>query len=289
MIKTKCIDEFKIGQNIYGFYQSIFKEKKISKNGDYYIDLFLKDKTGKINGKIWNFIDFYDSAFKEGDLVVVKGEIKKYRKTLYLEVNHISLLDSARYSNYVFDNTNLCPTIDSSHNIIFNKITKEIKKLNNPFKKLLLNIYNHYEDKIKNYPDDLLLSDYDKKGSLILKIYRSVAIAKSFQKFYSKDDIDLILSALLLKYIGRVKQYQYDLIFSFSDIGSSEDCIILSRDIIKDFSNKINIPKKNINELIDIIMYDYISKSREEKNNKGSLVSIIYDLEKTLFLNDLEK
>ena len=60
MIKIKCIDEFKIGQSIYGFYQSIFKEKKISKNGDYYIDLFLKDKTCKINGKIWNFIDFYD-------------------------------------------------------------------------------------------------------------------------------------------------------------------------------------------------------------------------------------
>jgi len=289
MIKTKCIDEFKIGQNIYGFYQSIFKEKKISKNGDYYIDLFLKDKTGKINGKIWNFIDFYDSAFKEGDLVAVKGEIKKYRKTLYLEVNHISLLDSIRYGKYGFDDTNLCPTIDVSPNIVFSKIKKEISNLNNPFKTLLLNIYNHYEDKIKNYPDDLLLSGYDKKGSLILKIYRSVTITKSFQKFYSKDDIDLILSALLLKYIGRVKQYEYDLIFSFSDIGDSEDCLILSRDIIKFFSNKINIPKKYINKLIDIIMYDYSLKSREDKNHKGSLVSIIYDLEKTLFLNDLEK
>ena len=92
-----------------------------------------------------------------------------------------------------------------------------------------------------------------------------------------------------MKYIGRVKQYEYNLIFSFSDIGESEDCLILSRDIIKIFSNKINIPKKNINELIDVIMYDYTSKSREDKNHKGSLVSIIYDLEKTLFLNDLEK
>ena len=54
MIKTKHIDEFKIGQNIYGFYQSIFKEKKISKNGDPYIDLSLRDNTGHINAKIWN-------------------------------------------------------------------------------------------------------------------------------------------------------------------------------------------------------------------------------------------
>ena len=54
MIKTKHIDEFKIGQNIYGFYQSTFKEKKISKNGDAYIDLLLRDSTGQINAKIWN-------------------------------------------------------------------------------------------------------------------------------------------------------------------------------------------------------------------------------------------
>ena len=46
MIKTKHINEFKIGQNIYGFYHTIFKEKKISKNGDKYIDVELRDKTG---------------------------------------------------------------------------------------------------------------------------------------------------------------------------------------------------------------------------------------------------
>ena len=56
MIKTKNISDFKIGQNIYGFFQVTLKEKNISKNGDYYIDLFLRDRTGMINGKVWDFI-----------------------------------------------------------------------------------------------------------------------------------------------------------------------------------------------------------------------------------------
>ena len=51
-------------------------EKKISKNGDYYIDLLLKDSTGQINAKIWHFCDFYDLMFNEGDLVAVKGIVK---------------------------------------------------------------------------------------------------------------------------------------------------------------------------------------------------------------------
>ena len=287
MIKIKSIDEFKIGQNIYGFYQSIFKEKKISKNGDYYIDLLLKDRTGQINGKIWHFTNFYDSAFQEGDLVAVKGEVKKYRKTLFLEINNISLLNPERYAAYGFDSATICPSIDISSDIIFTKIKKQIIKLDEPFKTLLLNIYDTYEDKIKNYPDDLFLSDYNKKGSLILKIYRALSLTKSFHKKYIKNNSNIILSAILLKYIGRVNQYNYNLIFSFSDLGHSEDCFILSRDIIKKFSKKINnFPQKIINELIDIVMYKYDPQSTSDRKSKRALVSIIYELEQSLFLND---
>ena len=84
MIKTKHINELKIGQNIYGFYHTIFKEK-ISKNGDKYIDVELRDRTGKINAKIWQFIEFYDKAFNEGDVVAVKGEIKRFREIYSLK------------------------------------------------------------------------------------------------------------------------------------------------------------------------------------------------------------
>ena len=55
MIKIQTIDQFSLGQNVYGFYQSIFKEKKLTKNGDHFIDIQLRDKTGQINGKIWKF------------------------------------------------------------------------------------------------------------------------------------------------------------------------------------------------------------------------------------------
>ena len=287
MIKIKSIDELKIGQNIYGFYQSIFKEKKISKNGDYYIDLLLKDRTGQINGKIWHFTNFYDSAFQEGDLVAVKGEVKKYRKTLFLEINNISLLNPERYAAYGFDSTAICPSIDASSDMIFTKIKKQIVSLDEPYKTLLLNIYDTYEYKIKNYPDYLFLSDYNKKGSLILKIYRALSLTKSFHKKYIKNNSNIILSAILLKYIGRVNQYNYNLIFSFSDLGHSEDCFILSRDIIKKFSKKINnFPQKIINELIDIVMYKYDPQSTSDRKSKRALVSIIYELEQSLFLND---
>ena len=284
MINIKRIDEFKIGQNIYGFYQSIFKEKKISKNGDYYIDLLLRDKSGQINAKIWKFCEFYETMFNEGDLVAVKGIVKNYRKKLFLEISNITFLDSERYKKYGFDESDILPSIRLSANTIYNNILKDIEKMESPYKEFLCSIYIKYKNEIKLYPDNLSFSNYGKKGSLILKIYNALRIAKSIYRNKSLKDKDLILSAILLKYLGRIKQYKYNVVFTHSNIGKNENCFILSRDIIKNFSkNNKRSQKDIIMELIDIILYDNNQKSHE--NPKGSIVSTIFDLEKSISLN----
>jgi len=281
MIKITSIDKFKVGQNIYGFYQSIFKEKKISKNGDYYIDLMLRDSTGQINGKIWKFSNFYDSSFSEGDLVAVKGEIKRYRQKLFLEIANISLLNFDRYKKYGFSNDDIYPSIDESTNLILKKIKKDINTLESPFKDLLIKIYDYYSDEIKTYPDDLFSNRYNKKGSLILKIYNALKISKSMYKNNILIDKDIIFSGILLKYIGRIIQYDYNVVFSLSEIGKSENCFILSRDIIKKFSNKKNFPSKLINELIDIILYQYEHKKVSDQDYKAHIVYTVFELEKS--------
>ena len=284
MINIKCIDEFKIGQNVYGFYQSIFKEKKISKNGDYYIDLVLRDKSGQINAKIWQFCEFYESMFNEGDLVAVKGIVKNYRKKLFLEVSNITFLDLDRYIKYGFDEADILPSISLSTTTIYNNILKDIEKMKSPYKVFLKKIYLKYENEIKIYPDSLSFSNYGKKGSLILKIYNALRISKSIYRNKSLKDKDLILSAILLKYLGRIKQYSYNVVFSHSDIGKNENCFILTRDIIKDCSKKNKqLDKKIIMELIDIVLHD---NSQEINDNpKGSIVSTVFDIEKSISLN----
>ena len=284
MIKIKCINEFKLGQNVYGFYQSIFTEKKVSKNGDYYIDLLLRDKTGQINAKIWKHCEFYESMFSEGDLVAVKGFVKNYRKKLFLEINNISYLDVNRYAKYGFDKSDILPSISLSTNTIYNNILKDINKMESPYKQFLATIYIKYQNEIKLYPDSLSFSNYGKKGSLILKIYNALRITKSIYKNKSLRDKDIIVSAILLKYLGRIRQFKYDIIFSHSDIGKNENCFILSRDIIKDFSKK----NKRVNQsivmnLIDIILYD--NNKNNDQNPKGSIVNTIYNLEESISFN----
>ena len=281
MIKTKHISDFKIGQNIYGFYQSTFKEKKISKNGDPYIDLSLRDSTGYISAKIWQFSNFYDLSFNEGDLVAVKGQVKRYRSNLFLEVENISLLTPERYGKYGFSSEDIYPKIEDSTKSLFNKLKKEINRLSSPYKELVSSIYDHYEDKIKDFPDDLSIYQYNRRGGLVLKIYNAINIAQNIFKNKSNLNKDAIISGVLLKYIGRVKQYQYDIIFKLIETGSTEDCFILSRDIVKFFSGKEKISRNITNELVDTILYKYDVNNLSNQNFNGTIVHMIFEIEKS--------
>ena len=279
MIRTKHINEFRIGQNIYGFYHSTFKEIKISKNGDKYIDIELRDRTGKINAKIWQFIQFYDQAFKEGDVVAVKGEIKRFRGNLFIEIRSISKLVPKLYEKYGFKSDDIYSEINQSPQKIFNDLIKLINKLDNPYKKLILKIYNFYEYEIKLFPDDIISNQFNSRGGLVLKISKTL---KTALKIIKNNNLDksLVVSGILLKYIGRVIQYEYDIVFTFKTISKAESNYILSRDIVKNFSNDLKIDNNIVNELVDIILYD---KSHSNSENLiGSLVYDFFNIENTL-------
>ena len=210
--------------------------------------------------------------------------LKIIERIFFLEILNINQLNPSQYAKYGFDEKSILPSISTSSEIIYKNIVKEISKLKNPYKDFVLNIYSHYEDKIKNYPDLLTYSNYGQRGSLILKIYNALRIAKLIYSNKTLKDKDVIISAILLKYIGRVKQYKYDIIFSFSDVSKSENCFILSRDIIKKhFKKDKSLTKEHIIELTDIILFD--SDTNDSDNYKAMIVSNIYNLEKSISHN----
>ena len=99
------------------------------------------------------------------------------------------------------------------------------------------------------------------------------------KKYADKEKSDVLISGLLLKYIGRVKQFNFDCVFSYSDIGSKESCSILSRDIIIEAEKKCNdISKSNLTELIDIVLCDDF-----DSGTNGDIVNFIFSLEQCFF------
>ena len=60
MKRLTAIEKFKEGNSIQGFYLCVEKHLRYTRSGDLFIDLILRDSTGKINGKIWDKVETFD-------------------------------------------------------------------------------------------------------------------------------------------------------------------------------------------------------------------------------------
>ena len=85
-----CIANFKDGDSIQGFYLCVEKHLRHTRSGDLYLDLQLRDKTGSINGKIWDNVDKLNNKFNAGDPVAVSGNVDSFKERPQLIVKKIN-------------------------------------------------------------------------------------------------------------------------------------------------------------------------------------------------------
>ena len=85
-----CIASFKDGDSIQGFYLCVEKHLRHTRSGDLFLDLQLRDRTGSINGKIWDNVDKLNEKFNAGDPVAVSGNVDSFNERPQLIVKKIN-------------------------------------------------------------------------------------------------------------------------------------------------------------------------------------------------------
>lgn len=77
----------------------LVKEKNLQsgKNGRAYMSLFLSDKTGFIDARVWDNVEDLDRLFQSGDIVKVKGQIQLFQTRRQFIVHKIERADKDEY------------------------------------------------------------------------------------------------------------------------------------------------------------------------------------------------
>ena len=89
MKRLTAIEKFKEGTSIQGFYLCVEKHLRHTRSGDLYLDLELRDKTGRISAKIWDKVSDLNNLFEPGDAVAVSGDVESFMDRPQLIVRKI--------------------------------------------------------------------------------------------------------------------------------------------------------------------------------------------------------
>ena len=118
------ISDLKEGKTIQGFFLCVEKNLRHSKNGDPYLDLVLRDKTGKISAKILNKINEFELKFNSGDAVALKGKMEIYQNKKYLIIDRINKATVQGYARFGFDPSLIIPSAKADPKVMWKDLSK---------------------------------------------------------------------------------------------------------------------------------------------------------------------
>jgi len=233
-IKLFSIKNFKVGQNISGFYLCKDKYMKKTRLGDSYIDLILQDSTGKIRAKIWSHAKHFSNNFIKNDVVAVKGSIIEFNNKNELNIKSINVVNDDFYLEYGYSNSLILgsnsPSIKKNKKYILDKI----RSLPTKYSKFLIQIYDFHNSKIEKVPIDK--ENFFSRGGLLKYTYVLLKIHHTISNYYHDINNDRISICILLMNIGYIDYYNDDL-FTVSENGKEFNVDILGINLLSNILN----------------------------------------------------
>ena len=265
MKSITSIDKFKEGDSIQGFFLCFEKHIRHSRNGNLFIDLRLRDKTGSINAKIWDNVNELKKKFNSGDPVAVSGIIESFMDRPHLIIKKINRASVQYYGRYGYDPSLIVPSSKKNASDMWKSIVKIIRSMNSPhLRRLVSMVYKKNKIFLLIHPATVNLH-YNYRSGFIEHILSMATIAEQLIKHY-KVDRDLLLTGIFLHDIGRLVEISSDLESNYTDEGKFIGHVILGRDIVRSTSKKINnFPKKVQTKIEHLIISEH---SKYEWDNK---------------------
>jgi len=239
-----------------------------AKNGDKYIGLKLKDKSGIIEAKIWKHLYHLHERFKEGDFVKLKAKTNYYKDNWQLIIENIEKVDVDEKTKEEF-----LPKTNKDIEVLVKELFAIINGVQKQgIKKLLLSIFNDEEflAKFKKAPAAKSMH-HAYIGGLIEHTVNVAKIAKEVAKFYMPIDVDILTAGALLHDIGKV--YEIDpTTFNYTNEGKLIGHIVIGYNITKEKLKNVKLPFEQEVQILHCILshhgeYEYgspkIPKTKE--------------------------
>ena len=225
MPNKQFISNLKTGQNVESIFLVAEKQFKKKKDGQYYLHIVLKDKTGQIEGKMWDNVDKIDQSINQDDFVYIKGRIDSWRSIDQLIIEDIKKADIK-----LINLSDFLKASTKDINKMFDEIKNKVLEMKNEHLKKLLLIFIEDEDikqkMLKAPAAQRMHNAY--LGGLIEHIYSVMKVVEGMTKVYTDVDEELLLAGVILHDIAKIDELSYDRAIDFTDEGKLIGHLVMS-------------------------------------------------------------
>ena len=206
--------KFDEGKLFDGYFLVLSKQQRSTKTNKPYLNLILGDKTGQLEGRIWEPGDpRIAKDFDRGDIVKARGSASRFDDRLQMKVDQLRVAQP-----HEVDKTDLLPSTTFDVAVLWSQLQGFAQSLTNPdLKRLLAALL-----------DDPVLAQAFREapaakqlhhawlGGLLEHVVSLCTLADRVAPHYPMLDRDLLLTGVILHDIGKIRELSWEIGFEYT-------------------------------------------------------------------------
>lgn len=210
---------------------------RTTSRGDYYIAAFLSDKTGKINGRMWQATEEIFKSIPDEGFVNIRGRVEQYQNALQIVIDGVRNVDIKDVCLEQF-----MPATEKDVEQMFSRVTDILTQIENPHLTALIASFLADEplmDRFRIAPAAIAMH-HAYLGGLLEHTLAVMELGLAITSLYPRLDKDIILAALFLHDIGKTSELTYDISFRYTDQGRLIGHIVKGTMLIEEKIKQLN-------------------------------------------------
>ena len=200
----RYINDLHEGETIRNIYLCKGKRSAETRNGKPYDNLLLQDKTGTLDGKVWDPNSQGIADYDEKDFIEVFGEVISYNNNRQLNIKQIRKAAEGEY-----DPADYMPTSDKSVDGMFEELRSYIRQISNDYLRQAVEYYFvEDEEFIKAFKGHSAAKTvhHGFAGGLLEHTLSVVKMCEYFAGAYAILNKDLLYASAICHDIGKTKE-----------------------------------------------------------------------------------
>lgn len=251
-VKETFVKDIRSGEKISDSFLVTQKNLAYSQRGAPYLNLRLRDRTGEIDGKIWENAADWNEAFDKGDIIHAQCRAVRYRDALQLSILHLE-----KVADGETDPGDYFPAVAGDIEEMFAELTAFVETVASPHLKALLAAFftdKHIVSLFKRAPAAKGFH-HVAVGGLLEHTLSVTKLLAEVVKHYVGIDRDLLIAGGILHDIGKIHEFTYDRLVDYSDEGRLIGHIVISVEMVdRKIAEIADFPARTAMELRHLIL-----------------------------------
>jgi 3'-5' exoribonuclease len=227
--KSLYVKDIKTGDKISEVFLAGEKTLAFSQKGSPYLNLRLRDRTGEVDGKIWENALAWDKAFKKGDLIRIQARALSFKNAIQL-----SIIDLRKVEDGEVELADYFPVAKGDIAEMFAGLLGYAEQIKTPCLAALLHAFFRDETIAALFKRAPAAKGFHHVtiGGLLEHTLSVVRLLDQAARHYQGVNRDLLITGGILHDIGKIYEFSYDRIVEYSDPGRLVGHIVMGVEMV---------------------------------------------------------